>query len=71
MTAENDETTTAQMRARYKELKKELEEGQRQLEALENQRSGIQHTLLRISGAIQVLEELGVSGGEDAAGGDS
>ncbi len=47
-----------QIDARIKELKAELESGQKAMETLEVQRTNIMYTLLRINGAIQVLEEL-------------
>ncbi|EPR11618.1 hypothetical protein [Ruminiclostridium papyrosolvens] len=47
-----------QIDARIKELKAELESGQKAMENLEVQRTNIVYTLLRINGAIQVLEEL-------------
>ncbi|ACL75868.1 hypothetical protein [Ruminiclostridium cellulolyticum] len=47
-----------QIDARIKELKAELESGQKAIENLEVQRTNIMYTLLRINGAIQVLEEL-------------
>src|SRR6185312_629476 len=43
---------------RLAELRDNYQAGQAQLQRLEAQRSEIQQTLLRISGAIQVLEEL-------------
>jgi predicted nuclease with TOPRIM domain len=43
-------------------LKKELETGQAELEKLEKQRAYLQETVLRISGAVQVLEELQAEG---------
>jgi hypothetical protein len=43
---------------RLRELRAESEKGQRQLEGLDRQRQEMRDTLLRISGAIQVLEEL-------------
>jgi predicted nuclease with TOPRIM domain len=43
---------------RLAELRDNYQAGQVQLQRLEAQRSEIQQTLLRISGAIQVLEEL-------------
>lgn len=42
---------------RLQELRGEFETGQRMLGELEQQRLGLEKTLLRISGAIQVLEE--------------
>ncbi len=43
---------------RIKELKGEFENGQKMLEELDVKRAGLNQTLLRISGAIQALEEL-------------
>jgi hypothetical protein len=42
---------------RLQELKSEFETGQRMLADLEAKRVELERTLLRISGAIQVLEE--------------
>ncbi len=42
---------------RLKELKTEFEKGQKALGQLEAQRKNIQESMLRISGAIRVLEE--------------
>ncbi|MEM9337531.1 MAG: hypothetical protein AAGA66_02300 [Bacteroidota bacterium] len=42
---------------RLKELEQELEKGQKQLVQLDEQRNTMEKTLLRISGAIQVLKE--------------
>jgi hypothetical protein len=47
-----------QMQARLEELKKELETGQAELQKVEMQRAYLRETVLRIDGAIQVLEEL-------------
>lgn len=47
-----------QLNQRLEELKKEFEKGQERLHELRLQKSHLQETLLRISGAIQVLEEL-------------
>jgi len=47
-----------EMSDRLKMLKDEFEKGQQQLEALDRRRAEVRDTLLRISGAIQVLEEL-------------
>ena len=46
------------MKARLAELKAEFAKGKQKLDDLENQMREVQHALLRISGAIQVLEEL-------------
>jgi predicted nuclease with TOPRIM domain len=46
-----------QLQQRLEELKKEFETGQARLRELETEQSYIRETLLRISGAIQVLEE--------------
>ncbi len=48
----------AHMHTRLASLRKELEKGQGELAQVERQRAYLQDTLLRISGAIQVLEEL-------------
>ena len=55
--SEPDETRE-QARARLAELQREYEVGQRQLQELLAQEVGLRETLLRISGAIQVLAEL-------------
>ena len=46
------------MKERLAELKAEFEKGQQHLQMLDQQRAEVRDTLLRISGAIQVLEEL-------------
>ena len=46
------------MEQRLKELKDEFTSGQKMLADLETQQANLKSTLLRISGAIQVLEEL-------------
>jgi predicted nuclease with TOPRIM domain len=43
---------------RLKELKEEYKKGQERLIALEQEITNLRNTMLRISGAIQVLEEL-------------
>ena len=47
-----------QIEQRLKNLKAEFESGQTMLEDLETKQATLRSTLLRISGAIQVLEEL-------------
>ncbi len=47
-----------ELKARLKELKEEYQKGQERLMALEKETSSLSNTMLRISGAIQVLEEL-------------
>lgn len=46
-----------QLENRLKELKAEFESGQKALADLENRQANLRSSLLRISGAIQVLEE--------------
>jgi hypothetical protein len=53
---------------RLKALREELETGRKMLAELEAQRLGVEQTTLRISGAIQVLEEL-LAGESPAANG--
>jgi prefoldin subunit 5 len=48
----------AAMNERLVELRKELEKGQQQMALLDQRRQELRDTILRISGAIQVLEEL-------------
>ena len=47
-----------QIKERIEQLKAEYESGQKMLADLEIQESNIRSTMLRIIGAIQVLEEL-------------
>jgi hypothetical protein len=46
------------MQTRLEVLRKEYETGQAELERVERQRTYLRETVLRIGGAIQVLEEL-------------
>lgn len=46
-----------QLEERLKELKAEFESGQKMLAELEAKQANLRESLLRISGAIQVLEE--------------
>lgn len=52
-----------QLEKRLSELKSEFESGQKMLAELDAKRNDLQNTLLRISGAIQVIEELLAQGG--------
>jgi prefoldin subunit 5 len=52
-----------QLANRLQTLREEFDKGQRQLEQLDHQRQEVRDTLLRISGAIQVLEELSAGAG--------
>lgn len=47
-----------ELEARLKVLKEEYHKGQGQLLALEQETANLRNTMIRISGAIQVLEEL-------------
>jgi hypothetical protein len=58
-----------QARMRLEVLKKELETGQAELERIEKQRAYLHETVLRISGAVQVLEELLAQGQATEHGG--
>jgi len=46
------------MNERLAELRKELERGRQRMQALEHERQEVRDTMLRIVGAISVLEEL-------------
>lgn len=58
-----------QLQVRLDALKKEFHTGQARLQEVETQQSQLRETLLRISGAIQVLEEE-LTKAEAGAGGD-
>ncbi len=47
-----------QLQARLEELKREFETGQARLRELESEEVYVRETVLRISGAIKVLEEV-------------
>ena len=59
-------TLQEQLKARLEELKREFELGQTKLRELEAQETRLRETLLRISGAIQVLEEVLAEGNSEA-----
>jgi hypothetical protein len=46
-----------QLRTRLAELKEEFERGQKKLVELDTEANNLRQALLRISGAVQVLEE--------------
>ncbi len=48
----------AELEKRLEQLKAELDSGQKMLAELEAKQSNVTQTLLRISGAIQVIQEL-------------
>jgi len=56
-----------QLRVRLEGLKNEFEMGQAHLKELDRQQLALRETLLRISGAIQVLEELLAGPDQDQA----
>jgi predicted nuclease with TOPRIM domain len=60
-----------QLLQRLNELKSEFEAGQKMLADLEAKQANLRDTLLRISGAIQVLEELLKQAQSIEANGDS
>ena len=47
-----------QLQRRLEELKKEYETGQARLRELESEATFVRETMLRISGAIQVIQEV-------------
>ena len=49
--------TRQQLEQRLKELRAELESGRKILAELENKQMNLRNSLLRISGAIKVIEE--------------
>jgi len=54
----SDGPTRAQLEARLDSLKRELATGQQMAANLDQQRVNLEQNMLRISGAIQLLEEL-------------
>ena len=56
---------------RLKELKEEYASGTQVMAELQNKQSDLQATLLRISGAIQVLEEMLGRGSPEKSGTDA
>jgi predicted nucleic acid-binding Zn-ribbon protein len=63
-------TTRDRIAQRLQELRAEAESGRRVLADLDAKRADVQQTFLRISGAIQVLEELLAADQEDVAPGN-
>ena len=59
----------AQLQQRLKELKAEFESGHQMLAELETKQVNVRESLLRISGAIQVLEEV-LAKGDGSTGND-
>jgi hypothetical protein len=59
-----------QLNTRLQTLKQEYDTGQKMLADAEMKRAELQNTLLRISGAIQVLEEMLVGEGQDKGQGE-
>ena len=55
---QGEEILLEQMQTRLKELKSELEAGEAELARVETHRTYLRETLLRISGAVQVMEDL-------------
>lgn len=54
----NQLSSEARLSARLQELRAELARGEAQLAELDQRRAAMRDTLLRISGAVQVLQEL-------------
>jgi hypothetical protein len=62
---EREEVVREQMKARLETLKSELEAGETELARVEQRRAFLRETMLRIGGAVQVLEELLAQGHPD------
>ena len=58
LTKDKGEAMREQMQSRLETLRKELEKGQIELRRLESQQTYLHEMMMRISGAIQVLEDL-------------
>ena len=65
------EVSPEQLRARLAELQRELELGERRLQQLELEKVQVRDTLLRISGAMQLLQELLGESPAAGSGGDN
>lgn len=59
------------MEDRLQQLRNEFEKGQQEMARLERQRQELRDTMLRISGAIRVLEELTAQNSRPAAAEDA
>jgi len=55
------------MEQKLQDLKERFEQGQQQLAVLEQRRTELRDSLLRLSGAIQILEEIKAADGSGAA----
>ena len=60
-----------QIQSRIEALRKEMEVGQARMQELERQVGQLRDTMLRISGAIQVLEELQAEAAQAATTSDN
>jgi hypothetical protein len=66
-----DQSLAARLVTRMEALRAELALGERRMAALDAERREVRDTLLRISGALQVLRvELGAASGDARVGGD-
>lgn len=63
-----DDAAGDRITARLDELKQEFVRGQARLREMEAQQAALRDTLLRISGAIQVLEEVQAHAGDGGPG---
>lgn len=66
-----EKTKREPMQTRLAALRKEFQTDQVEIERVEQQRTHVRETMLRISGALQVLEELlvqGQPGGQNGVG---